>query len=106
MASSSNLAYILDTVKDIGEHLSDGDAAKRKRAYLRYKIINTHPFLDGNKRTAFEGTKNFLRLNGWLFDPDEEDSFNTLLSIARGEIGVNEAEEWIGRNLGRVGYEK
>jgi prophage maintenance system killer protein len=27
-------------------------------------MVNLHPFLDGNKRTAFEVTKNFLRLNG------------------------------------------
>lgn len=61
MVSPSNLAYILETVKDVGEHMPDQDAACRKATYLLYNIINTHPFLDGNKRTAFELARNFLK---------------------------------------------
>jgi fido (protein-threonine AMPylation protein) len=52
MVSSSNLACIFDTIRDIGEHLSDKDAARRKSGYLLYNVISMHPFLDGNKRTA------------------------------------------------------
>ena len=36
-----------------------------KAAAVLYSFITFHPFVDGNKRTAFETTKMFLRLNGY-----------------------------------------
>ena len=36
-----------------------------KAAALLYSIIVFHPFVDANKRTAFESTRIFLRLNGY-----------------------------------------
>lgn len=36
-------------------------------AYL-YHITKNHPFLDGNKRTAFGAMEAFLRLNGFNLD--------------------------------------
>lgn len=36
-----------------------------KAAALLYSIIVFHPFVDANKRTAFESTKILLRLNGY-----------------------------------------
>ena len=30
-------------------------------------IARNHPFVDGNKRTAFVGLETFLALNGWNF---------------------------------------
>jgi death-on-curing protein len=102
MVSPSNLMYILETVQDVGEHLPEGEDVKRKAGYLIYNTVSMHPFLDGNKRTAFEVTKNFLRLNGWLFEPKERDAFRTLVSIASGEMGAKDVERWVGKNLRRV----
>ncbi len=99
--SPSNLAYILETAKDIGEHLPEEKAVIRKAGYLLFNLVNLHPFLDGNKRTAFEVAKNFLKLNGWIFDPEEDDAFAILLSIARGSLDVESTERWIARNLSR-----
>jgi len=106
MVSPSNLMYILETLRDIGEHLPEQEAVKRKAGYLLYNMVSMHPFLDGNKRTAFEVTKNFLKLNGWLFEPREQDAFRTLVSIASGKIGAKDAELWIGNNLRRVRRQK
>ncbi len=103
--SLSNLAYILETAKDIGEKLSERDAILRKSSYLLFNLVNLHPFLDGNKRTAFEVTKDFLNLNGWKFEPDDDDAFATLVSISKGDSDVETTERWIARNLSK-GKEK
>ena len=99
--SLSNLAYILETAKDIGENLSTSDAILRKSSYLLFSLVNLHPFLDGNKRTAFEVAKDFLNLNGWKFEPDEDDAFAMLVSISKGDSDMESTERWIARNLSR-----
>jgi death-on-curing protein len=105
LVSPSNLAYVLESAKDIGERLSAEDAIVRKSGYLLFNVVNLHPFLDGNKRTAFEVTKDFLNLNGWKFEPEEDDALATLISISRGESDVDTTESWIARNLSK-GKEK
>ena len=62
--SRSNLEYVLAAVKEIGEELDIRTAVKKKAAFLLYNLISQHPFVNGNKRTAFELVKLFLRLNG------------------------------------------
>ena len=100
--SLSSLAYILDTARDMGKGLTEENAMARKSGYVLFNMVNLHPFLDGNKRTAFEVAKSFLTLNGWSFEPDEEDAFRTLMSISRGELDAESAEAWIARNLSRA----
>lgn len=101
--SASNLAYVLETSQDIGEGLSEEQAVVRKAGYLLFNLVSLHPFLDGNKRTAFEVVKGFLNLNGWEFDPHEEDAFTTLKSISSGRLDAQSTENWVGRNLSRQG---
>jgi len=103
--SLSNLGYILETAKDTGGNLSEADAILRKSGYLLFNLVNLHPFLDGNKRTAFEVAKDFLNLNGWKFEPDEDDAFATLMSISKGDSDAQTTERWIARNLSK-GKEK
>lgn len=104
--STSNLEYVLETAKDIGENLPEAKSTIRKAGYLLFNLISLHPFLDGNKRTALEVTKNFLQLNGWILEPSEEDAFNTVVSIAKGALDAESAEKWIARNLSRRGGEE
>ncbi|MGA2663974.1 MAG: type II toxin-antitoxin system death-on-curing family toxin [Nitrososphaerales archaeon] len=99
LVSLSNLVYILDTVEDIGEGLPGGKTVVRKSGYLLFNLVNLHPFLDGNKRTAFEVTKNFLMLNHRRFEPEEDDAFRTLMAISRGELDAESTERWVARNL-------
>jgi death-on-curing protein len=67
--SRSNLEYLLDTVKDVGERLPRRQAIIKKSAFLLYNMIVVHPFLNGNKRTAFALTELFLESNGTRFLP-------------------------------------
>jgi death on curing protein len=72
-----------------------------RAGYLLFNLVNLHPFLDGNKRTAFEVAKTFLDLNGWSFDPPEEEAFSTLKSVSSGAVDAQSTEDWVGRNLSR-----
>ena len=60
--SKANLEYLLDTVKDVGERLDREQAIVKKAAFLMYNIVVPHPFVNGNKRTAYELVRLFLRL--------------------------------------------
>ena len=97
--SLTNLAYVLETAKDIGEGMPEDKAVVRKAGYLLFNLINLHPFLDGNKRTAYEVTKGFVEQNGWRFDPVEQDAYATLVSISGGKLDAESTERWVGRNL-------
>ncbi|MGH9922701.1 MAG: type II toxin-antitoxin system death-on-curing family toxin [Nitrososphaerales archaeon] len=96
--SISNLQYILDTLEDIGKG-SELDKLICKTAYILYNIVTLHPFVDGNKRTAFEAAKAFLQLNAEDFDAEEDESFNMLISVAKGELNVSDVEVWIRKHL-------
>lgn len=102
--SRSNLLYILDAVREVGNNENEGNALKKKAAFLLFNLITTHPFFDGNKRTAYTVSKTFLRLNGWATRPASEDAkFNFLVGIASGLLTLRDVEESIGRVLIRQG---
>ncbi len=54
-------------------------------AYL-YHIAKNHPFLDGNKRTAYGAMETFLRLNGYNLDLSNEQAYNMVMQVAQGEM--------------------
>jgi len=43
-----------------------------KAFHLLWLLVATHPFVDGNKRTALNAATVFYLLNGYQFDYDEE----------------------------------
>ena len=57
-----------------------------KAAALLYSIIIFHPFVDANKRTAFESTKILLRLNGYQLTVTSAEGVNFTKSIAESKI--------------------
>ncbi len=97
--SKSNLEYLLDTVKDIGERLHRKQALVKKAAYLLYNIIVVHPFVNGNKRTAYELVKLFLRLNGYQIDSNPSEDYQFLIDVASGRISAADVERWVAMNL-------
>jgi len=97
--SRSNLEYLLDTVKDVGERLPKKRAIIRKAAFLLYNVVVIHPFLNGNKRTAYEIAKSFLTFNGYTLQSDTADSYRFLLEVASGKASEKEVEIWVARHL-------
>jgi death-on-curing protein len=64
-------------------------------------IAKNHPFVDGNKRTAFVAVELFLTLNGWKLTPSDADAVLAMLAIAAGKIDETGFAEWIRRHTER-----
>jgi death on curing protein len=61
-------------------------------------IARNHPFVDGNKRTAFAALFMFLALNGMEFEPAEVDATVTMLRLASGDMPDEEFSAWVRNN--------
>ena len=97
--SKSNIEYLLDTVKDVGERLHGKQALAKKAAFLLYNMIVLHPFINGNKRTANELVKLFLRLNGYEIDSNPGETYQFLLDVASGKVSAGDVDSWVATNL-------
>ncbi|MFA0784306.1 type II toxin-antitoxin system death-on-curing family toxin [Fervidibacter sacchari] len=72
---------------------------EEKAAALMHSIIADHPFADGNKRTAFLATQEFLRLNGYEIVVETREALEFTLAIAEGKLGVHEIADWLRRHI-------
>ena len=64
-------------------------------------IAKNHPFVDGNKRTAFVAVELFLTLNGWKLSASDPDAVLAMLAVAAGKIDETAFAEWIRRHAQR-----
>ncbi len=67
-------------------------------AYL-YHIAKNHPFIDGNKRTAFAVMDTFLRVNGYILNTDNEETYILVLKVAEGSIDKKGIAQSLEQNL-------
>jgi death on curing protein len=58
-------------------------------------IARNHPFIDGNKRTAFMAAYIFLRSNRLSFNATEEKATATMLALAAGEMIAQTYADWL-----------
>ncbi len=70
------------------------DAAALAAAY-GFGIARNHPFIDGNKRTAFVCTELFLVLNGTILTADDADCVATMLALAAGDLAEADFAAWL-----------
>lgn len=64
-------------------------------ASLAYGLAKNHPFIDGNKRTAFLCAYAFLGLNGFELDADDAEAAAITIDLAAGEIGEEDFARWL-----------
>ena len=100
--SKSNLEYLLETVKDVGERLDRRRAIVKKAAFLLHNVIILHPFVNGNKRAAFELVRLFLDANGYAISASSGGEYVFLLDVASGKASATDVENWIAMNLAKV----
>jgi death-on-curing protein len=62
-----------------------------------YGIARNHPFLDGNKRTAWGCARTFLRLNGVSLMPDRAQAVEIMVLLAEGRVDEAGFAEWLRR---------
>jgi len=67
-------------------------------ASYAYGIARNHPFIDGNKRTAFVASTLFLRLNGQQFNAGQAEAAVVIVRLAAGEFSEAALAEWFRRN--------
>jgi len=75
-------------------------------ASYAFGIARNHPFVDGNKRTAFVACRTFLRLNALDIEATETEKYLTFISAADGSLAEAELADWIRAHLVSVRREK
>ena len=72
----------------------DPDTAELAALYA-IAIARNHPFVDGNKRTAFGALVLFLSLNGLELEAPEVDAAVIALRMAAGDIADTDFTAWV-----------
>ena len=74
------------------------DLASLAAAYA-FGVARNHPFIDGNKRTAWVLARLFLQLNGQILDFKPVDAIRAMLALAAGESSEEELAAWFRERL-------
>jgi death on curing protein len=64
-------------------------------AAYAFGIMKNHPFVDGNKRTAYVICRTFLKLNGTDIEATEVEKYMTFLAVADGSMSEETLADWI-----------
>lgn len=72
----------------------DADLCDLAAAY-GFGIAGNHPFVDGNKRVAFQAMYVFLGLNGLRIDAAEEEVVELILRLAQGDLEEEALAAWL-----------
>lgn len=70
------------------------DAAQLAATYA-FGLARNHPFVDGNKRTAFVAAELFLALNGLKLMAEDADCVVTMLAVAAGQMDEATFARWL-----------
>ncbi|WP_427157660.1 type II toxin-antitoxin system death-on-curing family toxin [Aliinostoc sp. HNIBRCY26] len=62
-----------------------------------FALSKNHPFVDGNKRTAFMAMYVFLGLNAYSFNAPEPEIVLVMESLASGDIDENALQVWLAK---------
>lgn len=72
----------------------DPDVFDLAAAYA-FGIARDHPFVDGNKRTAFVAAAVFLLDNGYEIDVDDTSVVQVILAVSEGSMSEAELAAWL-----------
>lgn len=81
-------------------HYGKPDVADLAAAYA-FGLARNHPFIDGNKRTAFVAAELFIALNGTRFGASDADCVLTMLALAAGDIDEPTFAAWLRERVAR-----
>lgn len=88
------LASALARPLNLASYDKQADVAALAAAYS-FGIVRNHPFIDGNKRTAFVCCELFLALNGFSLEADDGNCVGTMLALTASDIGETEFAAWL-----------
>lgn len=70
-----------------------------KAAAIFESIVSNHPFVDGNKRTAYVLLRLILKKNQLDINVDQDVKYDFVIKAAKGELTFDKIREWIRDNL-------
>lgn len=74
--------------------------AVEEAAALFESLVQNHPFVDGNKRTAFAATDVFLRMNGIVLEVADDEAYEFMIgSMERGELDRERIDAWLREHI-------
>jgi len=76
-------------------HYAPATPLEELAAACGFGIARNHPFIDGNKRIAFQAMYAFLRLNGLRIEAAEADVVSTILALATGGLDEPALADWL-----------
>ena len=76
----------------------DDDVENLAAAYA-FGVARNHPFVDGNKRTAWVLARLFLAVNRIDLHFDKQDATQMMIALAAGELSEEEMADWFRQHL-------
>lgn len=70
-----------------------------KAAAIFESLISNHPFVDGNKRTAYVLMRLTLRQYGLDIDANEDEKYDFVFAAAQGLIKFDQIRDWLTKHL-------
>jgi death on curing protein len=68
-------------------------------ASYAFGLARNHPFVDGNKRTAWVLARLFLSLNGVTLRFEREEAIEFMLAVAAGHRTEEQVADWFRRHI-------
>lgn len=66
-----------------------------KAASLMHSLVQNHPFIDGNKRTALVATGLMLELNGFGLTASNDETLQFARQVTSGEMTLEDMATWL-----------
>lgn len=68
-------------------------------AAIGHSLLLSHPFFDGNKRTAFAAMDLFFQENGKMIAADDDESEKMILNVIGHQYDEKDLAQWLLRNV-------
>lgn len=73
-----------------------------KAASICFSMVMNHAFVDGNKRIGHAAMETFLVMNGFELIVSIDDSEQTILRLAAGQLTCDELLQWVSSHIRRL----
>lgn len=83
-------------------HAYTGTEVQELAAVYAIAIARNHPFIDGNRRTAYVALELFLALNGFRFSAPDAESVLTMLAMAARDVDDATFIAWVRHHATRA----
>lgn len=77
-----------------GGELLHPTISEQAAVYLFHLSMN-HPFIDGNKRTAFAVMLTFLKLNNYRLNVSQEEAYHLVIQVVERHISREELAQYL-----------